>query len=256
KWEDELSKIPFELRIRGRLQLDYYGYFPTDSRNHLTGLDTLNNTSPDFSQLMAKRARLLFEGTAFDPNFRYHFTLDGNTRGIAALAGGGVPGTNGFSTIGSNTAVGNTGAVAGGATVGTVDHAVRLFSAYVAYDFHPCSSEKGCGPDCASGTYKYQPTFTILAGKLKPLFAFEEYCGSFNQQFVEYGMSEWFFDAEDDNLQMQAGFQVKALEDRLFVHAVVTNGNETQIANLQMDDLPGFNVGFWYDVGGDWDGQR
>src|SRR5262249_26080528 len=25
---------------------------------------------------------------------------------------------------------------------------------------------------------------------------------------------------------------------------------------LQMDDLPGFNVGFWYDVGGDWDGQR
>lgn len=249
KWEDE-SKIPFELRIRGRMQLDYYGYFPTDSRNHLLGVDTGNNTSPNFSQLLAKRARLIFEGTAFDPDFRYHFTFDGNTRGLAALAGGGVPAGNGTN---------GTGGVPGvpdGNGVATVDHAVRLFSAWVAYDFHPCAASKGCGGDCPEGTYKYAPTFTILFGKMKPLFSFEEYLGSFNQQFVEYGMSEWFFDAEDDNLMMQAGFEIKALDDRFFMHAVITNGNETQIANLQMDDYPGFNVGMWYDFGGDWDKER
>src|SRR5262249_21602522 len=255
KWDDD-CKIPFELRIRGRMQGDYYGYFPTDSRNHLTNFDTKNNTSPDFSQLEIKRLRLQFFGTAFDPDFRYWFELDGSTRGLGALAGGGVPGTTGLSTIGSNGGVGNTGAVPGGATVGTVDHAVRLFSAYVAYDFHPCSTEKNCGPDCPDGSYKYTPTFTILAGKMKPLFSFEEYLGSSNQQFVEYGMSGWLLDGEDDKLMMQAGFEIKAFEDRFFMHAVVTNGNETQIANLQMDDYPGFNVGFWYDFGGDWDSRR
>jgi hypothetical protein len=251
KWDDE-CKIPFELRIRGRFQGDYYGYFPTDSRNHLTGVDTGNNTSPDFSQLEVKRLRLQFFGTAFDPDLRYWFELDGSTRGLGALAGSGVPGTNGFSTIGSNGGVGNTGAIAGGATIATVDHAVRLFSAYVAYDWHPCSSQKGCGPDCAEGTYKYVPTVSFLFGKFKPYFAFEEYCGSGNQQMVEYGMSEWFFDADDDNLLTQAAIQAKFMEDRLFLHASITNGNETQIANLQMDDLPGFNFGFWYDFGGNW----
>jgi hypothetical protein len=251
KWDDE-CKIPFELRIRGRFQGDYYGYFPTDSRNHLTNVDTGNNTSPDFSQLEVKRLRLQFFGTAFDPDFRYWFELDGSTRGLGALAGSGVPGTNGFSTIGSNGGAGNTGAVAGGATIATVDHAVRLFSAYVAYDWHPCSSQKGCACDCPEGTYKYVPTVSFIFGKFKPYFSFEEYCGSGNQQMVEYGMSEWFFDADDDNLLMQAGIQAKLMEDRLFLHATVTNGNETQIANLQMDDLPGFNFGFWYDFGGNW----
>jgi hypothetical protein len=105
------------------LQLDYYGYFPTDSRNHLTNFDTGNNTSPNFSQLEAKRARLIFEGTAFDPNFRYHFTLDGNTRGLAGLAGGGVPTGNGTDNVSGVPGVPD------GNGVATVDHAVRLFSA-------------------------------------------------------------------------------------------------------------------------------
>ena len=34
-WDDD-CKIPFELRIRGRVQLDYYFDKPTDSFNHLT----------------------------------------------------------------------------------------------------------------------------------------------------------------------------------------------------------------------------
>ena len=37
---------------------------------------------------------------------------------------------------------------------------------------------------------------------------------------------------------------------------MLTNGNETQTANLQMDDIPGINVGAWYDFGGDWDQGR
>jgi hypothetical protein len=262
QWDDD-CKIPFELRIRGRIQADYYFYKTEDTFNHLTHVRNINpvnghpfNTSPDFSQLEIKRARFQFFGTAFDPNFRYWMELDGNTRGLSGLAGSGVPGTTGLSTIGSNNAAGNTGAIPGGNTITTVDHAVRLFSAYVAYDFHPCWGEKGCGPDCAPGTVPYVPTLTAIVGKFKPYFAFEEYLGSGNQQFVEYGMSEWFFDADDDNLLMQAGFQYKGMEDRLFGHLTVTNGNETQIANLQMDDLPGVNAGFWYDFGGNWNAAK
>ena len=87
--------------------------------------------------------RLVFEGTVFDPNLRYHLELDGNTRGLGVTGGGGVPGGNGLD---------NSGGIPGvpdGSGVATVDDAVRLFSAYVAYDFHPCGSEKGCGPKTA-----------------------------------------------------------------------------------------------------------
>jgi hypothetical protein len=272
KWDDD-CKIPFELRIRGRIQADYYYYKDTDTFNHLNhvrntqtfapGRTEVVNDSPDFSQLMIKRARFQFFGTAFDPNFRYWMELDGNTRGLSGLAGGGLPGTTGLSTIGSNINatngtpnVSNTGAVAGGNTITTVDHAVRLFSAYIAYDFHPCWGEKGCGPDCAPGTVPYVPTLTAIVGKFKPYFAFEEVLGSANQQFVEYGMSQWFFDADDDNLMMQAALQYKGMEDRLYATVAITNGNETQIANLQMDDLPGVNFGFWYDFGGNWNEAR
>ena len=37
KWDDQ-SRIPFELRIRGRGQFDYYNYKVTDTFNHLTGV--------------------------------------------------------------------------------------------------------------------------------------------------------------------------------------------------------------------------
>jgi hypothetical protein len=256
-WDDG-SKIPFELRIRGRIQADYYYYKTTDVLNHQTGALANPvaltpgrgvkgaNSSPDFSQLMIKRMRLIFEGTAFDPNLRYHIQIDGQTRGIGALAGGGVPTSNGLNSTGGVPGVGDCNGVA------TVDHALRLFSAYIAYDMHPCGYEKGCGPDCPDVTYRYTPTVTAFIGKARPMVAFEEYLGSNNQQFVEYGMSNWFFDADDDNLMMMAGTQIKALDDRLFIQAVVTNGNETQIANLQMDDLPGINIGGWYDFGGSW----
>jgi hypothetical protein len=271
QWDDD-CKIPFELRIRGRIQADYYFYKVTDTFNHLNHTRNVQNfapagtpahneivnDSPDFSQLEIKRARFQFFGTAFDPNFRYWMELDGNTRGLSGLAGGGLPGTTGLSQIGSNQngPNNNTGAIAGGNTITTVDHAVRLFSAYVAYDFHPCWGEKGCGADCPPGSVPYVPTLTAIVGKFKPYFSFEEVLGSGNQQLVEYGMAEWFFDADDDNLLMQAGFQYKGMEDRLFLTATVTNGNETQIANLQMDDLPGFVGGFWYDFGGNWNEAR
>ena len=259
-WDDQ-SKIPFELRIRGRVQLDYYDYNPTDSFNHLTrfyrtttgGSSFVNSNvlqSPTFSQEEVKRMRLVFEGTLFDPNLRYHLELDGNTRGLTATAGGGVPGGNGIDNSGGIPGVPDGGGVA------SVDNAVRLFSAYVAYDFHPCGSQKGCGPDCPDGFYSYTPTTTAIFGKLKPMVAFKEYMSSATEQFVEYGMANWFFDADDDNLLMGAGTQIKAMDDRLYVQALVTNGNESQFPNAQMDDLPGFNVGGWYDFGGTWNDAR
>jgi hypothetical protein len=275
KWAnwDDGSKIPFELRIRGRIQADWYYYQPTDSLNHQTGVPNTQaavpgsrinpairvNTSPTFDQLEIKRMRLIFEGTAFDPNLRYHIQLDGNTRGLSGLAGGGLPGTTGLTAVGGLNALPagvTTSGVQGGNTITTVDHAMRLFSAYIAYDFHPCGYEKGCGPDCPDGYYRYTPTFTGIVGKMKPMVAFEEYLGSATEQFVEYGMTNWFFDADDDNLMMAAGTQVKAFDDRLFIQALVTNGNESQFANLQMDDYPGINVGAWWDFGGSWNEAR
>ena len=194
--------------------------------------------------------RLVFEGTVFDPNLRYHLELDGNTRGLGVNGGGGIPGGNGLD---------NSGGVPGapdGSGVGTVQDGVRLFSAYVAYDFHPLASEKGCGEACPDGFYSYTPTTTAIFGKLKPMIAFEEYMGSATEQFVEYGVTNWFFDADDDNLLMGAGTQIKAMDDRLYIQALITNGNESQFGNYQMDDLPGFNVGGWYDFGGTWNDAR
>ncbi len=254
KWDDE-CKIPFSLQIRGRVQLDYYNYKVIESVNHLTGAVATSqnaNTSrwADFSQEEVKRLRLQFLGTLWDPNLRYWFELDGNTRGLAGIQNNKVIETAGVADPnGSPVASVTNGGV-------TVDHAVRLFSAYVAYDMHPCFTEKGCGPDCPQGSYSYTPTVTAIFGKLKPMMSFEEYMGSGNQQFVEYNMADWFFDADDDNLQMAAGFQYKFLNDRFYAVTYITNGYESQFPNVQEDKNPGVNVGFWYDFGGTWNEQR
>src|SRR5262249_4235097 len=195
-WSDD-CKIPFELQIHGRLQNDYYGYKVTDTRNHFTNFDTGMNTVGDESALLVKRARLILTGSAFDPNFHFNLTYDGNTRGITGLD----PRLNSFAN-----AIGN---VQGGQGDSSVDHAVRFFEGWVAYDFHPCWPEKGCGCDCPEGATPYQPTYGLIFGKLKPMFGFEEFSGgtdrkigglggSGKQQFVEYSMADWFFDAEDD----------------------------------------------------------
>lgn len=260
-WQDE-SRIPFELRIRGRVQFDYYFYQPTDKRNHQTGarLDPpaattgaaagIFPTPPGtFSQEMIKRGRLIFQGNVFSPDLRYNFDLDGNTRGLAATVPYPAnPGTNlpNFAN----------GGVTAGNSVALVDHAFRLYSAFIAYDWHPCCSSRGCGENCPEGTVKYGPTVTFIVGKYKPFFSFEEYLGSANEQFVEWGMAEMFFDADDDNFLTQAGVQIKAAEDRLYVTAAVSNGNESQTPNLTMDDFPGVLAGFWYDFGGNWNPAR
>src|SRR5207248_7950203 len=132
--------------------------------------------------------------------------------------GNGVVGTGGTSasvvtgpTAGSTTILG--GGVPGGNTIGTADHAVRLFNAVLFYDFHPCGSQKGCSCDCPEGTYRYVPTFTVFAGKYQPFFCLEEILGSGVEQFVEFSMANWFFDADDNNEQTMVGFQYKGLED-------------------------------------------
>jgi hypothetical protein len=253
KWDDE-SRVPFELQIHGRAQIDYYGYKVTDDANHETGAhqQTQNANShrfADFSQLEVKRVDLVFAGTAFDPNLHYYVNLDGTTRGI-----------NGFQ---NNKVVQNAGAFdpntspsspLGGSVI--ADPAVRVRYANVSYDLHPCWSQKGCGPDCPAGTYPYAPTVTLIAGKIAPFYGLEQFLTTTEEQFVEFSMANWFFNADDNNKLMAAGTQIKALEARFFLQAIVTNGSEAQFPNTQMDDYPGFVMGFWYDLGGSWDQEK
>ncbi|HEY7158625.1 MAG TPA: hypothetical protein VH575_32070 [Gemmataceae bacterium] len=252
-WQDQ-SRIPFELRIRGRVQLNYNFYKPTDNLNHLTG-QRYEPEVGDFSQLEVKRLRLFWEGTAFDPNLRYQFQLDGNTRGLAAIQNNRIIQTTGTPPGASFAAPGIGGAaspIGGGATV---DAGVRIFTAWVAYDFQLGARGKGCGPDCPDGTYTYHPVLTFIVGKQQPFFGFTEILGSANAQFVDFAMADWFFDADDNNMLTAAAVQYRDFDDRLFATAMITNGNDSQFPNTQMDRLPGFIAGFWYDLGGIWDAQ-
>jgi hypothetical protein len=50
---------------------------------------------------------------------------------------------------------------------------------------------------------------------------------------------------------------MKSAEDRFFLQALVTNGADGAfLPNNQMDQLPGFLAGVWYDLGGNWNAQR
>jgi hypothetical protein len=254
-WQGEESKIPFEVRIRGRLMIGAYGYKVTDDANHETGAhqqaqDANAHRFADFFQLEAKRINLAVEGSAFDPDLRYHFELLGSTRGFGGFqnnkviqtAGAFDPNSSGISPTGGGV---------------VVDHVVSLFEAWVAYDWHGCSCAKGCGPDCPDGTYKYCPTYTLIVGKLKPFYGLEEFLGNRNGQFVEFSMTDLMFDADDDTRMMAAGVQVKAAEDRFFLQAILTNGDDGAfLPNTQADELPGFIAGVWYDLGGTWNEQR
>lgn len=253
-WDDD-CKIPFELRIHGRLQLAYYFYKVTDPVNHLTNVPATQNANSvrlaDFSQIEAKRVQLTFEGTAFDPDLRYLLRLHGDTRGLPGLQNNKV-----IETVAGTTDPNGAAAATGTGGGVLVDHSVRLFEAWVAYDIHGCAAQKGCGRDCPEGAVKYAPTYTLIAGKLKPFFGLEEYLGNATEQFVEFSMADFFFDADDDNRLMAAGGMVKALEDRFFMQAIITNGSESLFPNSQMDKYPGFITGFWYDFGGSWNYER
>jgi hypothetical protein len=237
-WDDE-SRIPFELRIHGRIQADYYYYKVTDRMNHLLGTSFgAVNAAPDFDEFLVKHGQVFFEGTVFDPNLRFNLTIDANTRGLSAL------------TIG--TGVVGTGGVPGGNPNALVDHGVRLFNAFVAYDFHPWSCSRGGEGDYTDGTHRHTPTLTLFAGKVQPFFGLEEILGQGTEQFIEFSMADWFFDADDNNQMTGVGAQFHACDDRLFAQLMITNGNESQTSSLQLDNLPGFQVGCWYDFGGTW----
>jgi hypothetical protein len=221
------GKFPFELFINGRIQADYYYYKVTDKTNHLTGINTGAFTAPDESVFTIKRMRLIFGGWMYDPDLRYQIQLDGNTRGLAAQA----TRQNAF-----NNPIGN---VEGGANIANVDAGVRLLEAWIAYDFH--------GNAAANG---YRPTLTLIAGKLKPMGSFEEYLRSTNSQFVEFSMASWMFDSDADNYLLGVGTQVHAFQDRFFGMALITNGSDNQVPAYNLDNLPGANIGWWFDFGG------
>jgi hypothetical protein len=253
KWDDE-SRIPFEFELHGRVQIPYIFYKVTDDANHETGAhqqaaNANSHRFADYSQLEVKRCDLVFAGTVYDPDLHFYIDIDGTTRGLTGLqnnkvvqnAGAFDPNASASSPIGGST---------------LVDHLVRIRYAYVYYDFHGAAAERGCGPDCPDGTYRYAPTYSLVAGKMTPFYGLEQYLTTTNERFVEYSMANWYFNADDNNKLMAAGTQIKAADDRFYMQAIVTNGSEAQFPNNQMDDLPGFIMGFWYDLGGSWNGAR
>lgn len=254
KWQDD-CRIPFELRIRGRLQAAYEYYKSTDNQNHLTGRPATFNAAttdfPDFSQLLIKRGNIIFEGSAFYPDLRYRVNFNGFTRGAFG---------NQFNEVVQNqppagfAPSGQPVSTIGGGVLST--QPVTLFEAFIAYDFHGCAAEKGCGAECPEGSVLYRPHYTMLIGKMKPFFGLDEFLGNQNEQFVEFSMADLMFDADDDSRLMAAGFEMRHLEDRFFLQALVTNGSEAFTPNLQMDSYPGFIVGSWYDFGGSWNEER
>ncbi len=254
KWDDD-CRIPFELRIKGRFQFAYANYKSTDTLNHLTNRPAVQNTNAtrfaDFSQLLIKRGNIIFEGTAFTPDLRYRANFNGFTRGAGGFQNNEVV-QNG--PAGATHPSGAPISPIGGGVL--VTQPVTLFEMFIAYDYRPCAAEKGCGPDCPEGTFKYSPTYTLMVGKLKPFFGLDEFLGNQNQQFVEYSMADLFFSADDDVRLMAAGFEVKALDNRFFWQGLVTNGSEAFTPNLQMDQYPGFITGMWYDFGGSWNGEK
>ncbi len=262
-WDDD-SKIPFELRFRGRIQLSYMNYKVTDRTNHVTNTPAVANANAvrlaDFSQLEVKRMNFIFEGTVFDPNLRYHFEFLGSTRGLPGVQNNKVIQTAGnfdpnTSPTTFTTAAGTQAATTGGGIL--LDHAVTLFEGWVAYDFHPCWGSKGCAPACCDGTYRYVPTVSLIFGKMKPFFGLDEFMKNSNMQFVDFSMADTYFSADDDTRLMAAGVEVKAADDRFFLQAILTNGSEgTLQPNNQMDNLPGFIAGFWYDLGGTWNQEK
>jgi hypothetical protein len=221
------GKFPFELAVRGRIQSDYYNYKVTDSKNHLTGIDTGANTAPDESLFEIKRLRLVLAGWLYDPDIRYQFQFDGNTRGLAT------------ENTRQNAFANPIGNVEGGANLSNVDSGVRLLEAWVAYDLHSDPDETG-----------YRSTLTFIAGKLKPMGSFEEYIRSTGGQFVEFSMASWMFDSDADNYLYGAGVQVKALDDRFYAQVLITNGSDNQVPDYNLDNIPGANLGWWYDFGG------
>ena len=226
----ENGDYPFEWRMRGRIQTDYYNYQTNDTINHLTNVNTHTRLATDQSEFEIKRMRLIFAGYMFTPDLRFQIQLDGNTRGLA------TEDTRG------NFYANPIGNVEGGQNISNVDSGMRLLEAWIAYDLHGDADVNG-----------YRNTLTFIAGKQKPLGSLEEYLRSENCQFVEFGMASWMFDSDADNYIFGAGIHVKAFEDRLFFMALLTNAADNQVPDYNLDNIPGAIINGWYDFGGTWD---
>lgn len=255
KWDDECP-IPFELRFRGRAQMAYMYYHSNDNFNHLTK-QSYDPPVGDFSQIEAKRVRLLWEGTLFTPYLRYQFQLDGNTRGYGVFQNNRVVQGGSLNTPAASygaPGIGRSASPIGGGV--SADHAIRLFTAWVAYDIPLADFSRGCGPDCPEGAVPYSPVLSFVVGKQQPFFGFSQILGSANAQFAEFSMAVWYFNADDNVMMNAVSVQYRDFHDRLFATAQLTNGGEAGFPNNLMDALPGFIGGFWYDLGGSWDEKR
>lgn len=238
KWDDE-SRIPFDLRIRGTLEVDYSYYKVTDRLNHQTG-QLLANPLSDFATLTFKRTQVTVSGTAFDPNLRYSIRVEGNNLGLP-----GIPDTHftnaQFRRIDPGDEDISSVRVGSGVRIGN--------QTFIAYDFHPPPPDKDCGRDCPEGQVLYVPTLTLITGEIKPLVGLDSYLGTTTGALIERGIADSFFNVPRS---MSAGIQFKSWEDRLFLQALLNNGYEGQTPNSDLDGVPSINVGLWYDFGGNW----
>jgi hypothetical protein len=242
KWDDECA-IPFSLGIRATMNLGYTFYKVTDNVNHISG-QQVNPPLGDFSEFAVKDLQLNFAGTAFDPNLRYQLRLRANTGPLAA-----VPNTRVLTQEFSADDDGDE--VISRASLGS---ALRLGSqTFLAYDLHPCSADKGCGPDCTDEQVHYAPTLTLVVGILRSLLGLEAYLGSRTGAVIERGIAGIFFGVP---AATSAGVQLQECEDRFFLQAVVANAFESSTPNTNGGHLPGGNLGFWYDFGGNWNDAR
>jgi hypothetical protein len=240
-WKDE-SAIPFDLRVRGVLQFDYTFYKVTDNLNHQSGAE-VNPPLGDVDQLSVKRATLTFSGNAFDPELRYQIRIQADTRSL--------PGVENLSNTSRQFDLEENGEDE--VSRATVSHAVRLGQSFISYDLHPCCSFKGCGEDCPDGQVRYAPTLTLIAGYIAPLVGLDDYLGRTTANLLEKGIADYYFAVPSS---AAVGVRLKALEDRFFLQALVSNGNQSALPNGSLDDLPGLNLGVWYDIGGGWNEQR
>jgi hypothetical protein len=266
-WNDE-SRIPFEMRFRGRVQTNYDFYKVQDNYNHLTKqfynnpntvplpvANAMNTVGPytvgDESVFEVKRLRLIWEGNLFTPDLTYEFQLDANTRGFQSFQNNRVftnaipPATGAFAAPG----VGGLNAIGGPVQT---DNAARVFTAWVAYQV-PLGIRCGNVPD---GMYSYTPSLTFIAGKQQPYFSLIEILGSANSQFSEFHMADWFFDTDANNMMTGVSAQLKAFDDRLMMMAQVVEGSDFGISAQINQRTPEFIGCAWYDFGGEFDQQK
>ena len=138
---------PVELRRRNLIRRDEFPYqcpagSVLDSGDYDACVREVLRLA-DYAALLQRRERARAEGKLSGIGMAVGVEPSGSNMAYVGLAQTPEQRGNAEPKSGANVSV--TIAMDPGGGV-TVDHAVRLFSAYVAYDWHPCWGQAGCSP--------------------------------------------------------------------------------------------------------------